>query len=450
MVSEPVPWFRSAWLRSIAAYPFRLGPSRPDGQKLTRTPFGGLAVVNNLSSIGDALVTVALAGSVFVSVSLHAARGRTALGLLCTVLPFVIVAPFVGPLIDRLSGGRRFIIFLAAIGRLAACLMMAAWIHKLLLFAAAFLGLVCSKTHAVAKASLVPSVVDSDQDLVRANAKLAVGSSIFTAVAAGIAALLYRGFGSKFLLDVDVVVFTVTAVAALQLLSPTPTVAVDPAERVDGAETASQAGPSRRGRRRWVPTPREVALAQVAMTGMRAMAGFMTALVVFAFRREGAPLIWYGLVAVASVGGNLGGALLAPVLRDRVPEKRLIAGAALVIGVCALAVTQWYDLHRRPAALVLAITVGLGASVAKTAFDAIVQRDTPDHDRAYLFARFEAIFQLGWVLGALVPTLLTISLLAGFIVVAVTVLATTSFFVVGLVRLREPVEEWPHPAGAHE
>ena len=145
-----------------------------------------------------------------------------------------------------------------------------------------------------------------------------------------------------------------------------------------------------------------------------------------------------------------GGALLAPVLRDRVPEKRLIARAALVIGVCALAVTQWYDLHRRPAALVLAITVGLGASVAKTAFDAIVQRDTPDHDRAYLFARFEAIFQLGWVLGALAPTLLTISLLAGLMASRSPCWRPRASLWSGLVRLREPVEEWPQlPRAPH-
>ena len=471
MLLEHARWLRSPRLRSIAAYPFYLGPSRPLGQKITDTPFGGLAIVNNLSSVGDALVTVALAGSVFVSVSLHAARGRTALGLVCTVLPFVVVGPFVGPVIDRVRGGRRLIVFLAAAGRLAACLMMAAWIHNLLLFPAAFLSLVCSKTHAVVKASLVPTVVDSDQDLVRANAKLAVGSSILTAIAAGIGALLYRAFGSKLVLDIDVLVFAVTAALALQLLSPpaqAPAGATAPAGAAGATAATAPAGAAgataqtaaaaaappapaaslRRGRHRWVPPPREVMLAQVAMTGMRAMAGFMVALVVFAFRREGAPLIWYGLVAVASVGGNLGGALLAPVLRDHVREKRLMAGAALMIGLIAVVVTQWPDLHRRPAALVLAVTVGLGGSVAKTAFDAILQQETPDAERAYLFARYETILQLGWVLAALVPTLISTSLLVGFIVVACTVLATSAVFVVGVARIRTSADGWPRPAAA--
>jgi MFS family permease len=181
------------------------------------------------------------------------------------------------------------------------------------------------------------------------------------------------------------------------------------------------------------------------MTGMRAMAGFMTALVVFAFRRQGAPVIWYGLVAVASVGGNLSGAALAPLLRAHIREKRLVAGAAIIIGATAVAVTQFPDLHRRPAALVLATMVGLGASVAKTAFDAIVQRETPDGTRARLFARFETVFQLGWVLAALVPTLIDTSLLAGFIVVALVILATSAVFVIGVARPPGPVG-WSKPA----
>jgi hypothetical protein len=193
-----------------------------------------------------------------------------------------------------------------------------------------------------------------------------------------------------------------------------------------------------------------VALAQVAMTGMRAMAGFMTALIVFAFRQERAPLIWYGLVAVASVGGNLGGALIAPGLRNRFRETQLVAGAALVIAVVAIAMTQLPQLDRRPAALVLAATVGLGASAAKTAFDAIVQRDAPDAERAHLFARYESLFQLGWVVAALIPTLINTSLLVGFVVVAGTVLVTSGIFVVGVTRPTAAMAEWPQPAEARD
>ncbi len=63
-------------------------------------------MVNNLSSAGDALVAVALAESIFVSVPVHAPGGRTALGLVWTLLPFAVIAPLVGPLTDRVRAGR--------------------------------------------------------------------------------------------------------------------------------------------------------------------------------------------------------------------------------------------------------------------------------------------------------------------------------------------------------
>lgn len=427
---------RSERARDLGSYPFRLGPR---DARWRSSPFAGLAVVNNLSGVGDALVTVALAGSVFVSVSLHAARGRTALGLLCTVAPFAIVGPLVGPVIDRVRGGRKFVVFLAAIGRMAACLMMAAWIHSLLLFPAAFLSLVCSKTHSVARASLVPVAVGRPEDLVRANSRLAVGGAIFTSLGAACGAGVYRLFGSRVLLDLDVLVFAALAGLSLYLLgrSGEPGGAAEPASGPAGVAGARPA----RGRllaavlpARRAAVPHDVTLGVVAMAGMRAAAGFLTALVVFAFRREGAPLIWYGLVAVGSVGGNFAGALAAPRLRDRVPERRLVGAAALVVGAAAIGVTQMGAMQRRPAALLLAFVVALGETIAKAAFDAVVQSDVADEDRSRLFARFESIFQLVWVAGALIPTLIATSLFAGFVFTAVVVLATSAVFVAGLAR----------------
>ncbi|HUJ64831.1 MAG TPA: MFS transporter [Acidimicrobiales bacterium] len=458
MEHQPAAPIWPSRIRALASYPFRLGPPGPND---TSTPFGGLAIVHALSSVGDSLVVVALAGSVFVSVSLSAARGRTAIGLIITVLPFAVVGPFIGPVIDRVRGGRRFIVFLTAIGRMAACLMMSAWIHSLLLFPAAFLSLVCSKTYAVTKASLVPGAVDTDKDLVRANARLAVGSSIFTSIAALFGGIVYKLFGSHALLDLDVLVFAATAGLSLHLLS---SVREQPRPGSEGpllAETVAESPTSKQVRRSLAgvlhsirggprpPIPQELKLAQVAMAGMRSVAGFLTALVVFDFRAQHAPVIWYGLVAVASVGGNFGGALLAPVLRDRVSERRLMASAAILIAATAIATTQVSALSRRPAALILAAVVGLGASVAKTAFDATVQRVAPDADRSRLFARFESIFQLVWVVGALIPTLFSIPLLAGFVVVAITVIGTSAVFVVGMARVQPtPARSEPEPPPA--
>nr|MDQ3758148.1 MFS transporter [Actinomycetota bacterium] len=54
-----------------------------------------------------------------------------------------------------------------------------------------------------------------------------------------------------------------------------------------------------------------------------------------------------------------------------------------------------------------ALVLGVSASTGKLAFDALVQRDAPDAVQARRFARFETMFQLAWVFGALVPVVLS-------------------------------------------
>src|SRR5947199_10406425 len=125
-----------------------------------QSPFARLAVTHALSTAGDAFVTVALAGSLFFNISPHAARGRVALSLLLTMTPFAVVAPFLGPAIDRIKGGRRSTLVGASAGRVLSAIAMAGALHRLELFPIAFVSLVLSKAQGVAKSSLVPTVID--------------------------------------------------------------------------------------------------------------------------------------------------------------------------------------------------------------------------------------------------------------------------------------------------
>ncbi|MDQ2728377.1 MAG: hypothetical protein M3Y91_11065, partial [Actinomycetota bacterium] len=228
-----------------------------------------------------------------------------------------------------------------------------------------------------------------------------------------------------------------------------PPESATPPARTSSAEVPGAQARARRARTgsRSLP-PGGLLLAGVAMTAMRAVAGLMTLLVIFAFRRDGAPLIWYGLAGVATVTGTLGGATLAPFVRNRVAEERIVPAAAVVIGVAAVAVTRLRVEHRWPAALILAVAVGVAASVAKMAFDAIVQRDPPEVARSRLFARSEAVFQLGWVLAALAPVLITLSLMSGFVIVAVLSLGAGLIFVIGWHKARAGTLPGWWPAGA--
>jgi hypothetical protein len=379
--------------------------SRRPPATLEASPFSRLAVAHALSTAGDALVTMALAGSLFFSISPSAARGRVALSLILTIAPFGLVAPFLGPAVDRRAGGRRAMVVLVAAARAATALYMVRVLHGLLLFPAAFVYLVLSKTHAVSKSALVPAVVECDAELVEANSKLALIGVVMGFVAAipGVPLLKFTDDG-RWALRLAAVVFAAAAVAALRIRSAEER--GDPAVHVFGR--ASKAGDVAEDEA--AVRERGIRLAAIAMAGVRASVGFLTFLVAFALRRGDAPAWLFGVALAASMGGTLLGAAVAPRARQAMPEERLLIVSMLVILAAGLVATR---MAGRPACVLMAAAVGLAASGGKLAFDALVQRDAPGAVRGRQFARFEAGFQLTWVVGALVPVVLHIPIRLG-------------------------------------
>lgn len=123
-----------------------------------RRPFGRLALTHVLMTAGDTLFAVSLAGSLFFSISPTAAKDKVLLYLLLTMGPFAVVAPALGPVIDRSRGARRAMVVASALGRLVLCPFLARDIHSLLLFPEAFAMLVLSKVYLVTKGALVPEM----------------------------------------------------------------------------------------------------------------------------------------------------------------------------------------------------------------------------------------------------------------------------------------------------
>lgn len=123
-----------------------------------RRPFGRLALTHVLMTAGDTMFAVSLAGSLFFSISPTAAKDKVLLYLLLTMAPFAVVAPALGPLIDRSRGARRATVIASALGRAALCPFIARDIHSLLLFPEAFAMLVLSKVYLVTKGALVPEM----------------------------------------------------------------------------------------------------------------------------------------------------------------------------------------------------------------------------------------------------------------------------------------------------
>jgi predicted MFS family arabinose efflux permease len=334
-----------------------------------------------LVGAAEAFFAVSLAGSLFFNVSLDAARPRVILYLALTMAPFAVLAPLIGPVIDRVPGGLRLVMALTCIGRAALCLLLARDLRNLLLYPEAFTVLVLGKSYSIARNAIVPRLVDDPEDLVAANARLARVSMVSSSVGGVLAAGILGAGSAVGVLWVGALVYGAATVTALRL----PKVARPPVRT--------------RTEREELHAPRLV-LAATAMSVLRGAVGFLLFLVGFALRRAGQPAWFYGVVFVASGLGGLAGTFLAPRLRRRIPEEHMLAAALAVPAAVALVACLSAN---RPAILAVAVAVGLGGTVGRQSFDSLVQRDAPDAERGRAFARFETRFQLTWVAGALFP-----------------------------------------------
>ncbi|MDP8936878.1 MAG: hypothetical protein M3O23_03980 [Actinomycetota bacterium] len=392
---------------------------------LGRSPFARLALAHGLAVAGDTLVTMALAGSLFFSISPGAARGRVALYLALTMAPFVLLAPLIGPALDRSRGGRRTMLVAAAASRAVVCFSMAGHLHSLWLFPEAFAVLVLSKAHMVTKSAIVPTTVSGEGQLVSANSRLAVLAVLagFVAAVPGLALLKIEALGAPWVVRLAGVAFAATALAGLRLARP-----------VKASPRAVEAGEAE------LHTA-SVRTAATAMAVLRAAVGFLTFFVAFAFRTSGAPSWWFGVVLAVSMASSFLAAAVAPFLRRHVAEERILQGGLALVAVVGVVA------GRMDAGLastsVLAAAVGLAAGAGKLAFDSIVQRDAPDAVRGRTFARFETRFQLVWVIGAAVPVVLRMPAGAGADLIA---LATGLAFAAYLAAARATASRGQPPA----
>jgi hypothetical protein len=346
------------------------------------------------SAAGDALVAFALAGSVFFDLPVGEAKGKIALYLILTMAPLAVAGPLLVPLLDR-AGPRRAISLAAAAGRAAVCMYAAPRFDTLLLFPCAFALLSLSKIHAVTKNGLAMAYAGPDEGLVRANARLGrigVGGAV---LATGPGLLLLRLGDAEAVLYLAAVVFAVTALVNLRLPHP----------RILGGEGEV-------GRRGSIP---QLTAPAIGAAGLRAASGFLLFALAFALRRSGQPTWWFGVLAAAATAGGFCGDLIAPRLPENLREEAVVVGCVVGAGVGALLAFVAFSL---PVLAVFGLVVGASSELGRLAFQSLMQRMAPGGAHGRVFVRYEVIFQLAWVLGALIPSMLPLEFREGFLVLA--------------------------------
>jgi hypothetical protein len=390
--------------------------SRADGADTSG--LAQLLWVNALHMAGDAMVAVSLAGTLFFAAAADAQRWNVALYLLVTMAPFAVLAPVIGPVLDRLQAGRRWALAGSLLGRAVLALVMAAHFDDVWLYPAALGVLVLSKSLNVLKAAVVPRVLPSAMSLTSANARLSLFGLATSGVAGGIGAAVAALLGFGWELGATAAVFTAAGVLAGRLPRhvDVPT-GEQPADVLTTAEI-----PVGSKRRRVTP---HVVLALRATAALRGLAGFLTIFIAFLVQAT-FPDGWeaslaLGAVAVAAGAGSFLGTVAGSRLRTTTPDRMVLVAAASAAAVTVLAAAFYSFAMAALVAGVAAVTNAL----AKASLDAIIQREVSESLRASAFARSETLLQLAWVaggaLGVALPAIgwLGFTVAAALLVVAV-------------------------------
>jgi hypothetical protein len=368
-------------------------------------PLDAYGLVHLASAGGDALLALALADSVFFDLPVDEAKVRVALYLALTMAPLAAAGPLLVPLLDR-AGPRRAIAVGAAAGRAALALYAAPRLATLLLFPAAFVLLVLSKVHAIAKNGFTMAYAGPGEGLMRANARLGRIAVAGVAIVAGPGLLALRLWGSDGVLVLAAVVYAAAALLALRL--PHPRVRLHRGELGPRGRIPSLSAPA------------------IGGAGLRAASGFLLFLLAFALRREGLPAWWFGALAVAGTGGGLAADLLAPRLPSTLREEAVVVGCVLGAGLGALIAFEAFSL---PVLGLFALAVGAATEFGRLAFQSLMQRRAPGGALGRVFVRYEVVFQLAWVAGALLPAMLPLEFRGGILGLAgFYVLIAAAFF----------------------
>lgn len=360
---------------------------------------------NQVLSYGtDAMITVALAGTVFFGAAADAQRGNVLLYLLVTMAPFALVAPVIGPALDRLQHGRRWTMAGTAAGRMVLALIMAAHPTELLVLYPCALGsLVLSKAYAVIRAAATPRLVPPTMTLTEANAKLTVFGLGSTVVLGGLVGAIIKVTGSYTAgLVVTAIGFGVCGWFALKL-----------PKQVDSATRAPRhpEEPARPPRQQKVPALSRLAgwarrgfdphlvLALQGESALRLLSGMLT--IYLAFYVESTSHGFTGVVQLAGVvgaagAGNFVGTAIGTRVKLNRPEAVITICTAAAAAACVLAALMF-------SVVIACIGMFLAAvanALSKIALDALIQKDVLETLRSSAFARSETFLQLAWVMGA--------------------------------------------------
>ncbi|HEY3749389.1 MAG TPA: MFS transporter [Pseudonocardiaceae bacterium] len=353
---------------------------------------------------GDGLFQAGLAGAVLFNPERAADPAAIAAGFTVLLLPYSIIGPFAGALLDRWDR-RRVLVganLLRGVFILLTALAVGTGLTGLPLFTCALLAVGVSRFVNSGLSASLPHVVD-ESCLVEANALATTLGSVVSVIGAACAVALRDVFGAD-----NVGSGQVTAVAVLGSIL---------GAALAGRFRRGQLGPDRvdeatqtivavahglaDGGRVALRTP-SVAAGFVALLAHRAAFGaslLITVLLLrYSFHDWGpfrAGLSGLGEVAVAGGAGLLTAGLLTARLVNRFGRRGAICGALAVAAAAQAGLGLPMVL---PTILLAAFVLTAAGQVIKLCVDSATQRDVGDETRGRVFALYDTLFNITQVI----------------------------------------------------
>ena len=433
-----------------------------------RTGLSTLIELTAAGGAGDAFVAVSLAGTIFFSTSVDQARGRVVLFLLVTMAPFAVLAPFIGPALDRMQQGRRYLLAGTLLARGLLCWGMSAAIHSpVTLLPAAFGILVLQKAYGVLRASITPRLLPAEISLVTANAR----SQLFTLTAALLGGALAAGIqttaGAAWVLRAGTLIYLAAMFLALRLpdqvdspRAPTPapaaagpppdfspnghgryapadgtdpwlaepglagrdgrTIPFEPAalppgalppgaERVTAGASTPGRGRTTTGGRRWRDLANVGPVVGEAMRGnavLRAFSGYMVFFLAF-YLRSAHFSVSHNFALGALVAAAAAGGLAAMAIGSLIRARAPVFMLFAMLTLAPIVTAACAFFFSLTAAIAVAFTAALAAGLAKLSLDSTVQREIGEEIRSSAFAVSETLNQVANVAGSLAGVLVS-------------------------------------------
>jgi len=389
--------------------PVRLGLRRLLGTR----GFRRLLAVRFSAQWGDGMFQAALGGAVLFNPEREADPMAVALGLAVLLLPYSLVGPFAGALLDRWD--RRRVLWMANALRAALTLgvagLVAAGVAGPALYIGALAVVGVTRFVLAGLSAALPHVV-VPQHLVEANVVAATAGAAVAALGGACAIALRPVFGTGNLGSAGVTaVAAVGALAALLIAAGFRRGRLGPDNPAEPGRVIVAVARGLVGGARATAASPSVASSFLALVAHRLAFGVCTLLMLLLFRHTFAAhgvlrtgMAGIGEVVVIAAAGLGAAAMVTPWLAHRVGRANTIRIAAVVAAVSQFSLSQMITL---PTALIGAFLLTGAGQVIKLCADSAVQSDVADDARGRVFALYDAIFNIGYVAAVAAAALLS-------------------------------------------